>query len=306
MATFQELKATLDKGVIQNFYIFTGEEREVLNKYIKRIDPKAVEASSFNSIVNKLGQGTLFRREVTYVLRNDKEVMETDVNKLVKLTGPNTLILVYDKIDDRKKFFKSVKGFIYTFDKFTEEQLAQTVINNLSDEKFNLGVEPGAAEMIARYCNNEVARIELECHKLNHAEGKITKELVSDLIQAPLEDRIFDMVEAFATKKQKLALKLYTDLLQKNESHVKILSIIYTTFRNVFLVSSYSNLDNATVAGKTGLTFYQVNNARKLLGAFPLERIARLLKEMNDVEYEIKTGRADINQRVEFLLLSVF
>jgi DNA polymerase III delta subunit len=62
---FRDLKKELDENVIQNFYIFVGEEQEVMKKYVKRIDPEAREADSLQSLVVTFQNKGLFSKNVS-------------------------------------------------------------------------------------------------------------------------------------------------------------------------------------------------------------------------------------------------
>lgn len=302
MKSFAQLKAELDVGQLQNFYIFTGEEREVLRKYIKRIDSNAQTIDTVESLWKQVSSKGLFSKgDKTFVLYNNKEILEMKVKEIVKFIGSYTLILVFDTIDKRKTFFKQADGFITEFQKFNEQQLSSIVKSRLPEVSDELAV------VIAKYSNNEVSRLELELDKLNHLplSVKITLELVNELMTAPLDDRIFEMIDSVAKKQVKKAFDLYTDLIELKESPIKIISILYTKFKQVFLVQSYYNLPNAELAGRTGLTFYQVNFARELAGNFTNERLLQILKRIQETEVHMKTGQIDIQLGMDALLVEI-
>lgn len=295
---FIELKQELDSGKVRNFYIFTGPEKEVLNKYIKRVNEKPQRASSFKKVEPKLTTRNLFTPKQTYVIEDDKDASEMDAKSLKKLVGNNTLILVYDKIDKRKKLFKTAKNDIVEFKRFTDQQLMWYV-------KKIIDVPDNVAEMIARYCGNDVARIENECHKLKFLDVDITEGHVKKLIVPPVEDRIFDMIDYVAKKKSHEAFQLYYDLIELKTSPIQIVTLLYMKFKQVFLVQSYFNLPNVDIAGKTGMTFFQVNVSRQLVGAFTVEQILEYMKQIQQVEEDIKTGKVDQYVGMEALLINI-
>lgn len=297
---FKQLKKELDSGKVRPFYIFTGEEKEVLRKYIKRISPDVQTAQSLASIAGKLSSRGLFARKQTFVIHNDKEAVKVELSTLLKLIGNNTVILVYDSIDGRIKFFKEAKDYITEFKKFTEAQLAATVKRLLGTD-----VEPKISLMLSLYCGNDVARLELECHKLRSLGLPITEQLVDELVIPPVEDEIFKMTESIAKKDAVMAWCLYDNLRQLKESPIKMISILYTKFREIFLVQSMLDRENTEVCSKTGLVFWQVNKARELANRFSLTELLRHLKSIQKAEVDIKTGRIEDIVAWESLLLSI-
>lgn len=304
----KQLKNELDNKIYRKLYIFTGEEREVMRRYIRRIDERAVRVSAFSDIAHRLTSKNLFSKSETYVIENDQDVTEMKRDDLLSLIGNNTLILIYDKVDERKKFFKENKQFIDTFDKFDEEQLIDFVLDQID-------VDEDTAVMIAMRCNCDVARIENECHKLKHlaedlppwegASVQITPQIVREMIEPPLEDRIFDMIDRVACRDTMKALKLYHDLIELKESPIKIVSVMYTKFKQIFLVQSNDHLSNNDIAKKTGLNYYAVERTRDVINEFDLERVIEILRMIQQTEVEMKTGQVDIDLGMNNLILNI-
>jgi DNA polymerase-3 subunit delta len=295
---FSELKAELDKGKSRNLYIFTGPEKEVMLKYIKRINEKPNRAKSFSDIIPRLTTKNLFTPKQTFLLEEDKDASERDYKEMQKMIGGNTVILVYKDIDKRKKLFKAAEKDIVEFAKFEDYELV-FFVNKI------IQVPDELAMMIARYCGNDVARLENECSKLALLGKEITEEIVKELIHPPVEDRIFDMIDLVAKKKKDGVFNLYYDLIELKTSPIQILGLLYTKLKHIFLVQSYFNLQNSEEAGKTGLTFFQVNMARGLVGAFTVEELLDFMQKTQKVEVDIKTGQVDQFVGMENLLVEI-
>ena len=297
---FNQLKKDLDNDVRNHFYVFTGEEKEVMKKYIKRIDPNYQSADKLQKVIIRMQNKGLFNMTAsTYVIYNDETspILE-DLKRLLNLIGKDTVILIYDKIDERKKFFKALKPYTVQFKKFTEQQLVGHI------QKY-VDVSDKLAMVISRYCNNEVARIELECHKLLHLGKPITLEVVNEIITPPAEDRIFEMVDCVVREKKSDAWELYADLKQLGESPIKMVSILYTKLKQVFLVQSMFSSSNTDIAAKTGLTFYHVSQSRDLCGARTLESILDAIQRTQKLEVAMKTGTVGIDVGMDNLLISM-
>src|SRR5690606_25729716 len=129
--------------------------------------------------------------------------------------------------------------------------------------------------------------------KLKRLETEITEDILKDTVFQPPEDRIFDRIDAVASRKAPLAVSLYDDLRELGESPIKLVSLLYTKFKQVYLVQTYYKMTNIEIAGKTGMSPYQVNYARDLCGNFALDRLVRILRNIQEMEVRMKTGQVD-------------
>lgn len=299
MSSFSKLKKELDEGKKREFYVFVGEEKELIRRYIKRVDEKAITLDTLEQFMTRITNTGLFAEKSTFVLKDNEEIQKVDIEKIVKRLRGNKLILVYSEIDRRKKFFKDVADYIVEFNKFTDNQLIAYIQKQLP-------ISSELAYIIAKVCDNDIGRIEIEIHKLQHVGKDITIELLEDLLTAPAEDRIFEMIDSVASKNKQRAFDIYNDLIQLGESPIKIISLLYTKFKQLFLVQSYYSLPEHEIVNKTGLKYGQVMFTKKLVGAFSTGRLLSILKDIQKTEVAVKTGKEDINLATEMLILRIF
>lgn len=299
MSSFSKLKKELDEGKKREFYVFVGEEKELIRRYIKRVDEKAVTLDTLEQLMTRITNTGLFAEKSTFVLKDNEEIQKVDIEKIVKRLRGNKLILVYSEIDRRKKFFKDVADYIVEFNKFTDNQLIAYIQKQLP-------ISSELAYIIAKVCDNDIGRIEIEIHKLQHVGKDITIELLEDLLTAPAEDRIFEMIDSVASKNKQRAFDIYNDLVQLGESPIKIISLLYTKFKQLFLVQNYYSLPEHEIVNKTGLKYGQVMFTKKLVGAFSTGRLLSILKDIQKTEVAVKTGKEDINLATEMLILRIF
>lgn len=299
MSSFSKLKKELDEGKKREFYVFVGEEKELIRRYIKRVDEKAITLDTLEQLMTRITSTGLFAEKSTFVLKDNEEIQKVDIEKIVKRLRGNKLILVYSEIDRRKKFFKDVADYIIEFNKFTDNQLVAYIQKQLP-------ISSELAYIIAKVCDNDIGRIEIEIHKLQHVGKDITIELLEDLLTAPAEDRIFEMIDSVASKNKQRAFDIYNDLIQLGESPIKIISLLYTKFKQLFLVQNYYSLPEHEIVNKTGLKYGQVMFTKKLVGAFSTGRLLSILKDIQKTEVAVKTGKEDTNLATEMLILRIF
>lgn len=295
---FQELKDELEAGIRRPVYILTGEERAVLFQYVRKIAEQPKRSDSLKSIIPQLNSNNLFSGKSTYLIEDDKEASEMHFVDILKVCKGNTLILVYRDIDKRKKLFKSAEDEIVTFERFSPEQLVWYVQKQLD-------VTDTLASMIAAYCGCDVARIDNEVDKLARSGEEITQDLVSQLIHPPVEDRVFEMVDYACKRNASAVFFLYRDLLELGTSPVQIIGLLYSKFKQLFLVQTYTKLNNRELGGKTGLTFFQINSTRPLIGAFTSEHILHILACIQQAEVNVKTGRMSQQLSLDALLVEI-
>jgi len=299
LKSFSKLKKELDAGKVTGFYIFTGDEKEVLRKYIKRVDPNAKTLDTAEQLWAKISNKGLFNTGGTYVLHNNAEVQDIGVHKLIKMLGMNNLILVYDSIDKRRKFFKDADKYITEFKKFDDRQLISYIQNQVPELTSEM------AFIIAKCSSNEIGRIENELDKLRFVD-ELNMDVLADLITPQVDDRIFEMIDSVASKNKDKAFDIYYDLLEIGEGPIKIISLLYMKFKQLFLVQNYYSLPENEIMSKTGLNYGQVKFTKKLVGKFSTGKILEILKEVQKTEVGVKTGQIDMELGTEDLILKIF
>jgi DNA polymerase III delta subunit len=271
-----------------------------MRKYIRKIDPSAKEADAFKDLIVRFQNVGLFRADApsTYFIFNDKSAQEMEIKDIIRIIGDNTVILIYDSADMRTKFFKSAGDYTYEFPHYTSQELAYYI-------RTQIEIDPDLAVVLSELCNNEVAHVDMECDKLNRLDARITREILHEIITKRAEDVIFDMIRSVAVRDVQSVYAYLAELLERRESPIKIVSILYTTLRNVLLIQSYSHLSNAEIAGKTGLSFGQIHHQRDLIGRFTLEDLKDNLIIIQQAETNIKTGKLDQITALDVLLLDI-
>ena len=170
----------------------------------------------------------------------DKQKDTTDENYLIFWQA--------GKGDSRKKLFKRLKKLKFNeeFTKQNPRQLAQWIIKHVQAQKKN--IDPRAVELLIAYVGNELWQLHQEISKLaNFSKDDISEQAVRDLVQAKIDDNIFNMVDALGNKDKALALKLIEDKLNNGVNHQYILTMIIRQFR--LLIKAKTLGDDARYAG---------------------------------------------------------
>lgn len=299
MAGIANLKKEINAGKLKNLYVFIGEEEGMKDLYVKKLGTNIVRANSFKDIIPKLTSKTLFTQPKTYVIKEDKDVIKNNVD-IASLIGKNRVIFSYGALDKRSKFYKAVKKHVYEFNRLTPAQLAGYICNEMGE-----WIDYELAMKVAVNCNNDFSRVQMEIDKLQRCGVRVTEDLINNLIYRQPEDVIFELIGCIVTGDTEMAYALYTDMMARGESPIKIISILYTNFKNTMLVQAMGNQATRDIAGATGLTIWHVNKAREKVGHYSLNNLLTVLRLIQGAEQGIKTGKIDQHVALDKLLIDI-
>lgn len=300
----------------KHFYVFSGPEIRVMDVYINKlaecINTKVIRVDSVAELMPRLRSKSFVSNTNVYVIHNDMSVVKEDkvieALQLGKLQKESTVILIYDSLDKRLKFYKSIKDSLVEFESLNEAILKRYIAKEITLSDVN-------SSKLIEVCENSYNRILLEIDKIKHLKNAVScdiidythdkafKDLLFDgVIYQPPKDAIFDFVDAVCRRQSKKSFNLLQQSYSVGESSMVLLSVLYTNFKQIFQVQSYRG-DN--IAKATGLTPFQVKLAKEKAGKYSLQELENILKLIRRIEKSIKTGEIDESVSVEYLLVNI-
>lgn len=299
---FPELKKELDNGKVRSLYIFTGEEKGVMQKYLQRLGVTAdyPDLSLALPVITSKG---LFNVKKCICVSGGFD--DFDYKTLHGLSCGNCVVLLAKSIDMRKKFYKDATKSIVEFKRFTSEQLAGYVKKQLK----TVAVEnDDIYYLISELCHNEVLRIDNECDKLYNlfyikdTAEVITLPIIYEIISPYVEDRIFELADAIIKKEAKLAYTLIQQLRSLKVAEVKMIVVIYGRFQQVLLVQNHENKNDFDIAKITQINAWAVKMCRPLVHIRSNKYLAQGLKKIYQCEFGVKTGQAPADKLFNHLV----
>ena len=120
---------------LAGLYIFTGEEIYIRNLYIEQIVDLGFiwkELPTVAELFKSVGTTKLIQKPTLYVIRDDMDFIKQDSTVWDKLVAwvnnsVNKVILIYNNIDKRNKFFKTFEENTVKFEKLSETVLLKYV-----------------------------------------------------------------------------------------------------------------------------------------------------------------------------------
>ena len=133
----------------------------------------------------------------------------------------------------------------------------------------------------------------------------ITEEDVAVICSEQTENKIFDMINAMAEKKQKKAMELYYDLLALKEPPMRILFLLVRQYRMLFHVKALANqgYGRKEIASKAGLHPFVAGKNMEQAKRFKMGQLRRVMEEGAQLEQDVKTGLLTDNLAVELFIV---
>ena len=303
-----ELKMGIVTNSIPNFLVFTGPELEVMNIYIKNILTKlgssfcVHKTASVKDFIKKSPTKSFFVNKSIYIITDDEDFLKQDNawDTVKSLTSDNKkLILKYHINDQRLSFWKHFKEDVVVFDKLSDKVLSK----NLHKE---YGLSLDYCLKLALNCDRDYYRCKLELDKVS-TFAKVNKISLEDafnecfdtVIHKTVEQSIFEFSDALLTKDFSKAVLLYRDI-KETEPPIKLLSILYTNFKNVLIAQTIHNAKN--IQQNTGINYYQYKKAKDKSGYYSNERLIDILYVIMNLEQGIKSGTIDQEFVINYLI----
>lgn len=314
--TVAELKTQIMSKQLQKYYIFAGEEIAVRDIYIKQIAKmnnydikwlesvaEVLQASRKRSMI---GNNTLFiLSEANELLKDEKswKIFETDF-------GKNMLICMFSALDKRVKFYKQFKDKIVEFEKLQPSVLKKYI-------KKEIDLSDKNCDKLMELCEYDYGRCLLEIDKMKtyvkafNSKSGFTGYSFDDcfnyftdysIIYKPPKDAIFDFVDAVMRRDAVDAFSLMDESYASGEATLVMITNLYNNFKALLQVQSCKSRD---VSNCTGLTGWQIANAKKYLHKYQTGELVQALLQTREAEIGIKTGAVDEMVAVPKLLINI-
>lgn len=308
-----EIKNHIQKRQFNKFYIFTGPEWKVQRIYLEQIAAASGKdlryVDSITDIYSKLKNTSFISKPYLYVVRDDKEIMQNEKlqSQLETLLGQNILVLLLTAPDKRLKFYKTYKDAIVEFGALKPTILKKYIQNKISLSDKN-------CDKLMEVCEYDYGRCLLEIDKIislvvSDVEGcyydsdiAFEELLKRGVIYQPPKDAIFDFVDAILDRKVNLAFNLYQQCLAVGEATMVMVSVLYNNAKAVLQVQSCHSSD---IAKTTGLTNWQIMNAKKHLNKFSSGQLVTIIRLCQRCQQGIVTGEIEEEYVMEYILTEV-
>ena len=226
------------------------------------------------------------------------------------LDNPNSdvlLILVTTNIDARKKIVKEV------INKLSLVNISTDTKALVKDILKGYDVEYRVINLLEEYYSEDLERLISETKKLALAfinTKKITYKDALELLVKPLNKQdslAFDLVREIALKDKKKAVNIYNELLSYNIESYALFGLLESQYRLLYQVKVLNkrNISYNDMASILEVHPFRVKKTLELVRYYTLKEIRKLLKNLSDIDFKIKSGVYENNIVIDLLILNI-
>lgn len=310
-----ELKRQIQTKQLGNYFIFAGEETGIMNIYIQQIAKVSnlpiEKLDTVAAVYERIKKPGLVSKDKLYIVMDDKSFIKSEKQwKLIPtVIKSNRLIIIFTKLDKRGKFFK--QNDYVPFNPLTPEVLSKYICKHITMSESNARVLAEICQCSYNRCLQEVDKIQSYVDYRASIKDEVTADMAfrtllnSGAIYKPIGDITFQVVDAVLNRVDVAKIEnLMSQVRQKNEPRLLLLSLLYTRFRNLFIVKSLgNNLSNAETS--SGLTKSQINQAKIYLNRYNIYELKRAMDIIQELEYGVKVGLVEEPFSVDYLIAEI-
>ncbi|WP_068774325.1 DNA polymerase III subunit delta [Paenibacillus sp. FJAT-26967] len=335
---YKQALKQIDEGRFEPVYVCYGSESYLIRQFIRRISDKMIEPEHRDFAVSKYDlaetsvQSVIAdaetlpfmvpRKLITagnaqfFTGSKDSGKVEHQLDRLTEyLQSPvDYTVLIFmvqaDKLDERKKIVKLLKekNVLVPCLPLTAEELQQWVRREAKREDVTL--TDRAAEQLILYTGGHLQTLAAEMEKIALNVGRggtVTEELIEALVVRSTEQNVFILIEQVVQLRLDKAFALLEELLKQREEPIKIVMLMARQFRIMLQVKELSkqSYSHQQIAGQLGLHPYAVKVAEGQARAYDTEKLSRIISQLSDLDFKMKSGGIDKVLGLELFLLGL-
>ncbi len=328
MINVTKLKQQLKTGELKNIYLFCGEEKYLVDMYVKKVTDMALgdglrefnysyyneDNEDYEAFVNDVeAYPTMADRKVV-VLKNTRFIKLKDYQKPVAqlfeaIPDYVVVIIVEDEASKIKKALTDVinkKGEIVEFKKQNVSDLRAWITRQLGAKNRQMSTQD--MEYLINLCERSLEKLSVECEKLAAStdECVIAKKMIDNLVKVPVEYKIFEMSDHLLSGNAQGAYNILNGFKINKEQPIVIFITIYRQLSDIYMFRLLGE------EGKNAADFLAPNRkwlASKLSGEakrYPKEKIRMGMRLCAQYDLNIKAGKIDGFAALEMLMAEFF
>ena len=243
------------------------------------------------------------------------EVLKYDDNKkkldhlfnYIKNPNLDNLLIIYSIGSNNLKTIKELKKLCECIE--VNFNIKDYIKNTFKDYKIDFK----AVNLLEEYCQGDFTKAVIECDKLKNYKGEnkdITISDIEDIVTRKLgdpRDLTFAFSRSLAEKDKKTSLEKYRELLEYNIEPLSIIGLLASQIRIIYQVKLLEdkNMKDKEISEVLGEKEFRIKKTRELTRLYSKEELLRLMQELSDMDYRLKTEDIDGNNLIELFILNI-
>lgn len=278
-----DLQTQIREGSLLPFYIFTGEEIELQNIYLKQMG-NVIRVDRVADIYNKITSKLISGKFAVYVVRDDMDFIKSEKTwgSISDRIRNAVLIIQVTTSNKCKKFIKELNDCVVEFNHMTTKQLLNVV---------NMDCSVSNKQYFIEACNNDLNTINNYLDIFKRVGIKeLNKKIVDEYIPTKEDVTVFQLADAVMRKDEQLTFRLLDQLLEDKNNVMGIIYAIYSQLHKCVLVEGYRGEKN--ISKVTGINSWICNNILRDNRIEP-SKLLTALRLVQKYDKGIKTGKYD-------------
>ena len=278
-----DLQTQIREGSLLPFYIFTGEEIELQNIYLKQMGD-VIRVDRVADIYNKITSKLISGKFAVYVVRDDMDFIKSEKTwgSISDRIRNAVLVIQVTTPNKCKKFIKDLNDCVVEFNHMTTKQLLNVV---------NMDCSVSNKQYFIEACNNDLNTINNYLDIFKRAGIKeLNKKIVDEYIPTKEDVTVFQLADAVMRKDEQLTFRLLDQLLEDKNNVMGIIYAIYSQLHKCVLVEGYRGEKN--ISKVTGINSWICNNILRDNRIEP-SKLLTALRLVQKYDKGIKTGKYD-------------
>lgn len=321
MEEARQIVLDIKKGMIKPIYFLMGEEAYYIDKIAEYIEKNVLteEEKGFNQVVlygkdvsvdEIIGSAKRYpmmaERQVV-IVKEAQHLSRTIDNLSVYADNPQpTTVLVlcykYNKLDKRKKLYKSVQGsgILFESKKLYENQVSDWIRKNLDSKGYQISHK--AALLLVEFLGTDLGRIDNELEKLQlilPKETQITPATIEEHIGFSKDYNNFELKKAIGEGNVVKATRIINYFSQnpKDNPFVVTITLLHTFFSQLLKYHGLKDRSPKSVASALRINPYFVGEFQTAANNYPMRRVSNIISNLREMDVKGKgVGATNMSQ----------
>lgn len=310
----RKLQKYLEKKQPGPLYLVFGDEQFLVDETVKLLKTKALpngiddfsfdqfyypetSAGHVKDTVETLTMMSPCRVVVYKIGKGLKESEWEELSPVFENPVPTTtLIVVADKVDKRKKYYRQINenGAVVELKRPFENQVASWI--EYIAYRHDVKLASGVVALIHQFVGSNLGEINNEMLKLKQFIGNeqraVSEDDVMRLVSRSRIDSVFDLANAIGRRDRAHALVCLANLLEHGQNEVGVLSLITRHVRILHSVREgiAAGLSGARLSTQAGVPQFFLQEYVTQSRGWPPDRLTKTLQALHETDKALKSS----------------
>ena len=325
---YREYIKIIGSNAIKPVCILYGDEKYVKDSVIQRlkkayVDPTMLEfdmnvfdsqAATYDNILPAVDSPAMAseRRLVLISIKPENPLLKDErFAELCSRLANDVLVVINidGKPDRRLTVYKKIESLA---DSVSFEQLERSDVIKWVQQKFKENgkkISQADIEYLISLSGEDLFQLQSEIGKLSDFtdESVVTREDIDAMVAHTPEHGVFSLVDAVAAKKTSDAVKQCKLLMDDGSEAFQLLALVERQYQLIlrYLYYAQNSLSQKEIMDKLSLKPFVYDKVKRQASNYSLEACKAALQKCLDLDYAVKSGRADPETEFELLIIKL-